>query len=129
MYSKKKIFIVIFLGFITSIILSSYYIAKYDEYRDDGYTHVMLKDETYYHWHQGAKIVEDVKTKPPMKMIGHVTSRYYSPNLNKSIALAVVKNGKKLKGKKLFVPMPNKTIEVTVSDTVFLDKEGDRLNA
>jgi len=25
--------------------------------------------------------------------------------------------------------MPNKTIEVTVSDTVFLDKEGDRLNA
>jgi len=25
--------------------------------------------------------------------------------------------------------MPDKTIEVTVSDTVFLDKEGDRLNA
>ena len=39
------------------------------------------------------------------------------------------KNGKKLKGKKLFIPMPDKTIEVTVSDTVFLDKEGDRLNA
>jgi len=34
-----------------------------------------------------------------------------------------------LKGKKLFVPMPNKIIEVTVSDTVFLDKEGVRLNA
>jgi sarcosine oxidase subunit alpha len=58
-----------------------------------------------------------------------VTSSYYSPNLNKSIALAVVKNGKKLKGKKLFIPMPNKTIEVTVSDVVFLDKKGDRLNA
>jgi len=78
---------------------------------------------------EGAQIVEKVKSKPPMDMIGHVTSSYYSPNLNKSIALAVVKNGKKLKGKKLFVPMPNKTIEVTVSDTVFLDKEGDRLNA
>jgi len=78
---------------------------------------------------EGAQIVEEVKSKPPMDMIGHVTSSYYSPNLNKSIALAVVKNGKKLKGKKLFVPMPNKTIEVTVSDTVFLDKEGDRLNA
>jgi len=25
--------------------------------------------------------------------------------------------------------MPNKNIEVTVSDTVFFDKEGDRLNA
>jgi len=43
--------------------------------------------------------------------------------------LAVVKNGKKLKGKKLFVPMADKTIEVTVSDAVFFDKEGDRLNA
>jgi len=78
---------------------------------------------------EGAQIVEEIKSKPPMDMIGHVTSSYYSPNLNKSIALAVVKNGKKLKGKKLFVPMPNKTIEVTVSDTIFLDKEGDRLNA
>jgi len=34
-----------------------------------------------------------------------------------------------LKGKKLFVSMPDKTIKVTVSDTVFLDKEGNRLNA
>ena len=49
--------------------------------------------------------------------------------MNKSIALAIVKNGKKLKGKKLYVPMPGKTIEVTVSDTIFLDKEGKRLNA
>jgi sarcosine oxidase subunit alpha len=78
---------------------------------------------------EGAQIVAEVKNKPPMNMVGHVTSSYYSPNLNKSIALAVVKNGKKLKGKKLYVPMPNKIIEVTVSDTIFLDKEGNRLNA
>jgi len=78
---------------------------------------------------EGAQIVSEIKNKPPMSMIGHVTSSYYSPNLNKSIALAVVKNGKKLKGKKLYVPMKNKTIEVTVSDPVFLDKEGSRLNA
>ena len=78
---------------------------------------------------EGAQIVAEVKNKPPMNMVGHVTSSYYSPNLDKSIALAVVKNGKKLKGKKLYVPMPNKTIEVTVSDPVFLDKEGRKLNA
>jgi len=78
---------------------------------------------------EGAQIVEEVKNKPPMDMLGHVTSSYYSPNLNKSIALAIIKNGKKLKGKKLFVPMPDKTIKVTVSDTVFLDKEGNKLNA
>ena len=78
---------------------------------------------------EGAQIVAEVKKKPPMNMLGHVTSSYYSPNLKKSIALAVVKNGKNLKGKKLYVPMKNKTIEVTVSDVVFLDKEGLRLNA
>ena len=78
---------------------------------------------------EGAQIVAKVEKKPPMNMIGHVTSSYYSPNLNKSIALAVVKNGKNLKGKKLYIPMKNKTIEVVVSDSVFLDKKGDKLNA
>jgi len=88
----------------------------------------LLTDDPKEILEEGAQIVEEVNNKPPMDMLGHVTSSYYSPNLNKSIALAVIKNGKKLKGKKLFVPKPDKTIEVTVSDTVFLDKEGNRLN-
>jgi len=77
---------------------------------------------------EGAQIVAKTN-KLPIEMIGHVTSSYYSPNLNKSIALAVVKNGKNLKGSKLFIPMKNKTINVEVTDTVFLDKENNRLNA
>jgi len=32
-------------------------------------------------------------------------------------------------GQKLFVPMENKTINVTVTDSVFFDKENKRLNA
>ena len=60
-YTLKKIFVLIFLGLISSIVLSNYYIIKYDKYRDDGYSHVMLKDETLRIWHQAAKIVEDVK--------------------------------------------------------------------
>jgi sarcosine oxidase subunit alpha len=78
---------------------------------------------------EGAQIVAEIKKKPPMEMLGHVTSSYFSPNLKKSIALAVIKNGKNLKGKKLYIPMKKKVIEVTVSDTIFLDKEGRRLNA
>ena len=78
---------------------------------------------------EGAQIVAEVKNKTPMDMIGHVTSSYYSPNLNKSIALAVVKNGKKLKGQKLLVPMKDKTINVTVSDFIFFDSKNERLNA
>ena len=77
---------------------------------------------------EGAQIVAETN-KQPIEMLGHVTSSYFSPNLNKSIALAVIRNGKKLKGQKLFVPMENKNIYVTVSDFVFLDKENKRLNA
>ena len=77
---------------------------------------------------EGAQIVAETN-KQPIEMLGHVTSSYFSPNLNKSIALAVVKNGKNLKGQKMYVHMKDKTINVTITDTVFLDKENKRLNA
>ena len=62
-------------------------------------------------------------------MLGHVTSSYYSPNLNKSIALAVVRGGKEMIGKKLFIPMEGRSINVTVVNPVFFDKKNERLNA
>ena len=77
---------------------------------------------------EGAQIVADV-SKKPVEMLGHITSSYFSPNLNKSIALGVVKGGKDMLGKKLFVPMKNKVINVQIADPVFLDKENKRLNA
>jgi sarcosine oxidase subunit alpha len=77
---------------------------------------------------EGVQIVSELN-KEPVEMLGHVTSSYYSPNLNKSIALAVVRSGKTMLGKKLFVPMENKTINVTVENPVFFDKENKRLNA
>ena len=77
---------------------------------------------------EGAQIVADV-SKKPVEMLGHITSSYFSPNLNKSIALGVVKGGKNMLGKKLFIPMKNKIINVQVADPVFLDKENKRLNA
>lgn len=77
---------------------------------------------------EGAQIVANLNQKP-IEMLGHVTSSYFSPNLNKSIALAVVRGGKKMLGQKLFIPMENKNINVTIVDPVFLDKENNRLNA
>ena len=77
---------------------------------------------------EGAQIVADTSLKP-VEMLGHVTSSYYSPNLNKSIALAVVRGGKNMLGQKLFIPMENKNINVTIVDPVFFDKENLRLNA
>ena len=77
---------------------------------------------------EGAQIVANTSLKP-VEMLGHVTSSYYSPNLKKSIALGVVRGGRNMLNKKLFIPMENKTINVTVVDPVFLDKENNRLNA
>ena len=88
----------------------------------------LLTDDPNEVLEEGAQIVADINKKP-IDMLGHVTSSYYSPNLKKSIALAVVRNGKKMKGQKLIVPMENKNINVTVSDFIFLDKENSRLNA
>ena len=99
-----------------------------DTIRDDRKQLVgLLTDDPNEVLEEGAQIVSE-KNKKPIEMLGHVTSSYFSPNLNKSIALAVVISGKKLKGQKMFIPMKNKTIGVTIADSVFLDKENKRLN-
>ena len=77
---------------------------------------------------EGAPIIAELN-QSPVQMLGHVTSSYFSPNLKKSIALAVVRGGKTMMGKKLFIPMEGRNINVTVTDPVFIDKENKRLNA
>ena len=77
---------------------------------------------------EGVQLVE-VETALPMPMVGHVTSSYYSPNLGRSIALALVKSGLNKKGTKLIVPTSNKSIEVEITDPVFIDPKNERLLA
>jgi sarcosine oxidase subunit alpha len=64
-----------------------------------------------------------------MTMLGHVTSSYMSPNLCRSFALALVREGRTRVGQKLYVPMIDRTIEVAVTEPVFLDKDGERMRA
>ena len=77
---------------------------------------------------EGAQVVVDPSQPIPMKMIGHVTSSYWSENCDRSIALALVVDGRSRMGETLFVPMPDKSVEVEVTGTVFFDEKGDRLN-
>ncbi|WP_440691618.1 sarcosine oxidase subunit alpha family protein [Candidatus Pelagibacter sp. HIMB1782] len=88
----------------------------------------LLTDDPEVVLEEGAQIVSELDKKP-VEMLGHVTSSYFSPNLNKSIALAVVRGGKDMMGKKLFIPMEDKTINVTVSNPIFFDQTNERLNA
>ncbi len=77
---------------------------------------------------EGAQIVDDPNQSVPMKMIGFVTSSYWSEVLGQSIALAVVENGHSRLGETLYVPMENETFEVEVTSTVFYDPAGERIN-
>jgi sarcosine oxidase subunit alpha len=77
---------------------------------------------------EGAQIVADPKQKVPMKMIGFVTSSYWSENCGRSIALALVENGRERMGERLFVPMPDGVIEAEVAPMVFFDEKGERIH-
>ena len=76
---------------------------------------------------EGAQLVEK-ETSLPMNMVGHVTSSYYSPNLGRSFALALVKGGINKKGHKLFAPQLNQTIKVEITDPVFIDPSNERIS-
>jgi sarcosine oxidase subunit alpha len=79
---------------------------------------------------EGAQIVADPAQPRPMTMLGHVTSAYWSDALGRSIALAVVADGRLRDGQTLHVPMSDRTIAVkVVRDTVFLDPGNARIGA
>ena len=78
---------------------------------------------------EGAPVVEDAKVASPVPMLGHVTSSYFSACLNRSIALALVKDGARRMGKTVHVPLPGgKAMRAVVASSVFIDPEGARQN-
>ena len=76
----------------------------------------------------GAYAVERLEDKPPMKMIGQVTSTYWSPTLKRSIAMALIENGQNRMGEMLTFPLQDKVVKAEIVDPVFYDKQGDRQN-
>ncbi|MFT6557181.1 sarcosine oxidase subunit alpha [Sneathiella sp.] len=77
---------------------------------------------------EGAQIVNTPDAVIPVKMVGHVTSSYWSETLGHSIALAVVENGQNRLGETVYIPMPNEILAAEIVNTVFYDPDGLRLN-
>jgi sarcosine oxidase subunit alpha len=77
---------------------------------------------------EGAQVAAKSGQKPPMHLIGHVTSSYASSVLGYSIALALIEGGRTRLGQTLFVPMPGGDLEVEVTPPVFYDPAGARIN-
>ena len=79
---------------------------------------------------EGAHIVEQVLPKPPMKTLGHVTSSYYSPTLERSIALGMLEAGHAKMGETVHLPLEDgRVVTATVTSPVFFDPKGKRLHA
>ena len=76
---------------------------------------------------EGAQIVIDPKQPIPMRMIGHVTSSYWSEALGRSIAMALVEDGRARMDQSFYVPMPGHDITVKVVTPIFYDPQGERL--
>jgi sarcosine oxidase subunit alpha len=77
---------------------------------------------------EGAQIVSTAKYVIPTKSYGYITSAYFSANLNRSIALALVAAGRARIGQRLFVAMPDSSIPVQIVHPVFVDPQGERFN-
>ena len=78
---------------------------------------------------EGAQVAAKPGQKPPMELIGHVTSSYASSVLGHSIALAMIAGGRARLGQTLYVPMPGGDLEVEVTSPIFYDSAGARLHA
>ena len=83
---------------------------------------------------EGAQVVAGAETSSQggptgsIQSLGHVTSSYLSATLGRSIALAMVSAGRSRKGTRLTVPMPGRDVEVDVTEPVFYDPRGERLD-
>ncbi len=78
----------------------------------------------------GAHAVAAVHDRPPMKTIGHVTSTYMSPTLGRSIAMALIENGRARMGESIpFSLEGGKVVKAQIVDHVFYDKDGGRIHA
>jgi sarcosine oxidase subunit alpha len=78
---------------------------------------------------EGAQIVSDPDQAIPMRMIGHVTSSYWSSNCGRSIAMALVAGGRSRIGRRLHVTTPAGFTAVKVCEPVFWDPKGERIHA
>ncbi|MGO2036398.1 MAG: glycine cleavage T C-terminal barrel domain-containing protein, partial [Brevibacterium sp.] len=62
----------------------------------------------------------------PVPMIGHVTSSYMSPALDRPIGLALVENGRNRTGEIVQSPLGGELVDVEITSPVFYDPEGNR---
>ncbi len=76
---------------------------------------------------RGSQLTEKSGGQTPVKMLGHVSSKYYSSNLDKQIGLGLLEKGEEWMGKTIYAasPLTDTWVPVKVVHHIFIDPKGD----
>ena len=80
---------------------------------------------------EGSHLVLDNKASLPNPKLGHISASCWSVEYNNPFSLAIVKNGKKRIGEKLYAvsPIKNKSIPVEIVSSHYVDPKGERVRS
>jgi len=80
---------------------------------------------------EGSHLVKDSNASLPNPKLGHISASCWSVEYNNPFSLAILKDGKKKIGEKLFAlsPLKNKHIEVEIVSSHYVDSKGERVRS
>jgi len=80
---------------------------------------------------EGSHLVKDSKASLPNPKLGHISASCWSVEYNNPFSLAILKDGKKRIGEKLYAvsPLKNKSIEVEIVSSHYVDPKGERVRS
>jgi sarcosine oxidase subunit alpha len=77
----------------------------------------------------GSPIIEGETDAGQPIMVGHITAGTFSPNLERSLALALLFQGRDRKGESVTISLADRTEQATVTDPIFIDPRGERMRS
>ncbi len=77
---------------------------------------------------EGAQIIATPDVLIGSHAQGHVTSVYHSATCKRTIALAMLENGRARMGESVYIPMLDGIVTAKVTQPIFYDPKGERLN-
>ena len=80
---------------------------------------------------EGSHLVTNSNASLPNPKLGHISASCWSVEYNNPFSLAILKDGKKKIGEKLFAvsPLRNKNIEVEIVSSHYVDPKGERVRS
>ena len=89
----------------------------------------LLPDDANFVPPTGSPIIDTDTSDESRKMIGMVTIGFHSPNLQRSIALAQLRDGRSRIGETVTLYTKEQVVSAEVCDPIFIDPEGERMRS